>query len=187
MNGLSSLTGAPEIRKTIGFTMGHERGFYWRLTARENLEFFATLYDLDRSETRKKIGEAARIFGMEEYLDRNYQTLSTGMRQRVALARSFLNDATLLLADEPTRGLDSLARKELRGLFRKLVTEHGKTVILATHDLVEAGEIADQIGILHRGRLVKTVTPHELNLSAHRENLENLFSELCREKGDRSP
>lgn len=180
INGRSSLTDASKIRQTLGFTMGHDWGFYWRLTARENLEFFATLYDLSRSETKKKIGEASQLFGMEEYLDRSYQTLSTGMRQRVALARSFLNGATLLLADEPARSLDPLARKELRGLFRKLAKGHGKTVVLATHDLNEAGEVADQIGILHRGRLVKTVTPHELRQSGNQENLENLFAELCR-------
>ena len=178
---LRASAGRIERRGRVGM-VGHASMLYDALTARENLEFFATLYDLSRSETKEKIGEASRLFGMGEYLDRSYQTLSTGMRQRVALARSFLNGASLLLADEPTRSLDLLARKELRGLFRKLVSEHGKTVVLATHDLVEAGEIADQIGILHRGRLVKTVTPHELNLSTNRENLENLFSELCQDE-----
>lgn len=180
IHGYSSLTDASKIRERVAFTMGHEGGFYWRLTARENLEFFATLYDLNRSETKRKIEEASQLFGMEEYLDRSYQTLSTGMRQRVALARSFLNGATLLLADEPTKSLDPLARKELRVLFQKLATEHGKTVVLATHDLNEASEIADQIGILHQGRLVKTVTPTELNPSGNQESLENLFSQLCR-------
>lgn len=180
INGHSALTDSSKIRQTLGFTMGHDRGFYFRLTARENLEFFATLYDLNRHETKRKIEEASRLLGMEGCLDRSYQTLSTGMRQRVALARSFLNGATLLLADEPTRSLDPLARKDLRGIFRKLAKEHGKTVVLATHDLNEAGEIADQIGILHRGRLVKTVTLNELNQSGNQESLENLFSELCR-------
>lgn len=179
VNGCSSLKDASKIRETVAFTMGYERGFYWRLTARENLEFFATLYDLSRSRTREKIGEASRLFGMEEYLDRSYQALSTGMRQRVALARSFLNGASLLLADEPTRSLDPLARRELRVLFRKLATEHGKTIVLATHDLNEAGEIADQIGFLHRGRLMKTLAPHELPPSGSQESLEGLFSQLC--------
>jgi ABC-type multidrug transport system ATPase subunit len=148
------LPGQEERVKTrISFAMGDERSFYWRLTARQNLMFFAALYDLSPRQSEQKIAELGDVFSLKDYLDRPYEELSSGIRQRLAIARSFLNDAALLLADEPTRSLDAAARNALHGLLQKLVREHGKTILFTTHNFEEARRVADTVGILNQGRL----------------------------------
>jgi len=170
------------IRRLVSFAMGRERSFYWRLTCRQNLEFFAALYELSARKAQTKIHELARIFGLEAALDRPYEQLSTGTRQRLGLARSFLNGAAVLLADEPTRSLDPLSKQHLKTLMRTVSREWGKTIVLTTHDLHEAEELADTIGILHRGQLRAVGTANELRSLNGGGSLESLFGHLCEEE-----
>ena len=180
VHGYSCTSHAHQVRRLMSFAMGEERSFYWRLTPRQNLEFFATLYNLSRKEASRKIHELAETFGIETFLDRPYEQLSTGTRQRLGLVRSFLNDASVLLADEPTRSLDPLSRSELKRLLKRLSREWRKTVLLTTHDLHEAEELADRIGILHQGQLLKVGTPEELRSLNQQGDLEAVFAEFCR-------
>ena len=183
VNGFSLSRDPNRIRQSVSLALGEERSFYWRLTARQNLEFFAALYDLSSQETRKKIDELAQTLDFRSSLDRIYQELSSGLRQRLVLARSFLNGASVLLVDEPTRSLDPLAKIELRRLLRQFSREWGKTILFTTHDLREAQTTADRIAILHQGRLVQTQTHSGPLEELPSLKLETLFAELCRSKG----
>ena len=143
------------VRRRIGFALAEERSFYWRLTARQNLRFFAALADIERRATLRRIEEVAALMVLEAELDKPFRDLSTGMRQRMALARALLHDPQVLLVDEPTRGLDPGAAQRTRRFIRhQLVEQMGKTVLLATHNLEEARQVADRVAFLKNGILV---------------------------------
>lgn len=142
-----------QVKKLISLMAGDERSFYWRLTGRQNLNFFAALYNLFGKEARQKIEEAAALFGLEA-LDRRYQEYSTGTKHRLALARSFLNGAKIIFMDEPTRSLDPNAAFQLRELVKKKVRDGVlKTVFFTTHQTEEAQGLADRMAILEKGKI----------------------------------
>ena len=186
IHGFHHIRHPVRIRRSMSFAMGQEWSFYSRLTCRQNLQFFAALYELSPRETRSKIDEVARIFGLEASLDRPYEQLSAGTRQRLGLARGFLNGAAVLLADEPARSLDPASKQELKGLIRRLSREWGKTIVLTTHDPREAADVADTIGILSRGRLRGVGTAEELRSWSRQDSLESLFAHLQREEASRA-
>lgn len=173
--------GSARIEGPVSLTLSEGRSFYMRLTPRQNLEFFAALYGLSGPQARERIRRTAEQMGFTPSLDRPYEQLSTGTRQRVAIARSFLNEAPVLLLDEPTRGLDPLAKRELRGFLKQLSRERGRTLLLATHDLSEAAELADRIGVLHEGRLLKVERREAFCPNGSgKEGLETALAALCR-------
>lgn len=179
VQGYSTVSHARQVRHSVGFATGDARSFYGRLTARQNLAFFATLHELSRGQARQAIDELSGLFGFDTSLDRPYEELSTGMRQRLGLARSLLNGASILLADEPTRSLDPLCKEELKGLLRRLARERGKTVVFTTHDLHEAAQLADAIGVLHEGRLMEILPAARLRPSPQARSLESVFFAIC--------
>jgi ABC-2 type transport system ATP-binding protein len=146
---------ARRIRSLVGFMLGDERSFYWRLTARQNLRFFAALQGLAGQASRARIGALSEMLSLQAELDKPFRDLSTGMRQRLALARALLHGPRVLLVDEPTRGLDPGAAQRIRTL---LVDTLGKqlhtTVLLATHNLEEARTLCDRVAFLKEGRIV---------------------------------
>ena len=145
---------ADRVRRLVGYVSGDERSFYWRLTGRQNLEFFAAFAGLPRPTTRARIDALAVRLGLDA-LDRRFATYSTGMRHRLAIARALLCEPAVVLLDEPTRSLDPLARADVHRLIRsELLETRGCTIVLATHDLPEAQTLCDRLAILHRGRLV---------------------------------
>jgi ABC-2 type transport system ATP-binding protein len=145
---------APEAaRQSLGFLLADERSWYWRLTGRHNLEFFAALYGLDRPAARRRTGELLEELGLGEAADRSFGDYSSGMRLRLSLGRALLAEPPVLLLDEPTRSLDPIATKQFRDLARGAVTERGSAVLLATHDLHEAAELADSVVVLEGGRV----------------------------------
>jgi len=144
----------PQVRELLGYALCEERSFYWRLNGRQNLKFFASLYDLAGRERDERVAEAIERVGMTEHADRPFRDLSVGMKQRLALARGLLNRPRILLVDEPTRSLDPGAAAALRRHLREdLVQGLGVTMILATHDLIEAREVSDAILLLEEGRV----------------------------------
>lgn len=145
----------PKLRRTFGLVTGEERSFYWRLTGRQNLEFFAAFYGLTRREHRKRIEELALLFRLEEALDQPFFTYSAGMKQRLGLCRGLLGNPPILLLDEPTRSLDPVAAEEWRHfLLGILLEKEKKTVLYTTHHLEEAQHFSSRIGILYRGQIV---------------------------------
>ena len=168
--GFDATREAYRTKLLLGLLIPEERSFYWRLTARENLEFYATLYNLSKKEAKKRIEELMHFLDMSE-LDRRYQECSTGMKQKLAIARSILNFPRIVLMDEPTRSLDPGAAARFRAFIKKkLVKEKGCTVIMATHQTDEAEEIADRIGIIDKGRIVAGGSLDELRSKINEEN-----------------
>jgi ABC-2 type transport system ATP-binding protein len=142
------------VKRAIGYALNDERGFYWRLTGRQNLEFFGALHGLRGGAGARRIEEVLRLTGLEAAADNRFNAYSTGMRQMLAFARALLADAGVLLVDEPTRSLDPLAADRVRSFLRReLVEAGGKTVFWATHDLAEAAAYAHEVAIISRGRV----------------------------------
>lgn len=141
-----------EIRRRIGFSTGEERSVYWRLTARQNLNFAAALYRLPDAGLR--VESALRWAGLLDSADRPVSGFSQGMARRLGLARSMLHEPSVLLLDEPTRSVDPAARDELHRTMCAL-REAGTTILLTTHDLAEAASLCDEINVLHAGSVVR--------------------------------
>ncbi len=152
-----------EIRRIVSLGAGDERSLYWRLTGRQNLEFFATLYNLPPALARQRIDEVLCQVGLQDAADQRFQTYSTGMRQRLTIARALLTQPQILFLDEPTRSLDPTATRKLHELIREhLVGELGITVFFTTHRLEEAEKLCDRIAIMDMGRILACGTMDEL-------------------------
>ncbi|HOU11964.1 MAG TPA: ABC transporter ATP-binding protein/permease [Anaerolineae bacterium] len=139
------------IKAMIGLMTCNERSFYPRLSGRENLRFYAGLLNLSPAATAQRIEELADLLDLREFLDKRYDLYSLGMKHRLALARSLLNRPTLLFLDEPTRSLDPLAAARFREALFTLARREGCTIFLVTHDLNEAVELCDRVGVMVRG------------------------------------
>ena len=159
------------IKASIGLVTSDERSFYWRLTGRQNLEFFASLHNLAPGRIPEGVEEALQQVGLQEMANRRFQTYSSGMRQRLSIARALLNRPSLLFLDEPTKGLDPTATRRLHDLIRDLSGQSGRrdgiTVFLTTHYLEEARQLCDRIAIMHRGRIQACGSLPELRQALH--------------------
>ena len=151
------------VRASVGFVSSEERSFYWRLTGRENLRFFGRLYDVPGSRLGARCAELLEQMELTDEADRRFGDYSSGMKQRLALARALLHDPHVLIMDEPTRSLDPVAAQHLRRFVRDdLNARQGKTILLATHNLDEAESLSHRIAILHRGRVLRCGTLAEI-------------------------
>ena len=149
---------AKSIRTQIGFVFGGERGLYTRLSAIDNLRYFASLYHLDPSETKRRIPYLLDLVGLNGRGEEKVEGYSRGMKQRVHLARMLLHDPQLLFLDEPTMGLDPVGAREIRQVVRHLQAEK-KTVLLTTHYMFEADDLCDRIAVISQGRIIALDTP----------------------------
>ena len=165
--GHDLVTDARAIRRRLGAVLSGERSLYWKLTARENLEYFAALYHVPPAETKDRITEILETVHLTDRADDYVEKFSTGMRQRLVLARALLPAPALLLLDEPTVGLDPQAARDLRERVVQL-REEGRTVLLTTHYMEEADQLCDRIAIVDHGRIVALDMPEGLkrNLTA---------------------
>ena len=155
---------ARAIRRRLGAVLAGERSLYWKLTARENLEYFAALYHVPPAETAPRIVEILETVHLTDRADDYVEKFSTGMRQRLVLARALLPAPALLLLDEPTVGLDPQAARDLRERVLQLRDE-GRTVLLTTHYMEEADQLCDRIAIVDHGLVVALDTPDGLKRS----------------------
>lgn len=171
VNGYNIFHEEENIKRSIGLVTGEERSFYWRLSGRRNLQFFATLHNMSPFQIQKRINSILEILGLQEKTDDLFYTYSTGIKQELALARGLINDPQILFIDEPTRSLDPVAARNIRKLIQeKLVKEQGKTVFLATHNLEEAQQICDRLAIIDRGRILSLGTPSEIRTTVSKED-----------------
>ncbi len=163
VNGYEITKDSGKVRRSIGFITADERSFYWRLTGRRNLKFFASLHNFYSEDAEERIDELLSLVGLEERADDRFLSYSAGMKQRMAIARGLLNDPEVVFMDEPTRALDPGAAQHLRGFIRdRIVGDEGKTVFLSTHHLPEAEELCDRIAIIDEGRIRVVGTLDEL-------------------------
>ena len=159
--GLDPWTQGEELRRRTG-VLTENAGLDERFTALENLEFVGRLRGMREAEARARGGELLERFGMAHRADVKVQGFSTGQRKRVALARALLHDPDLLFLDEPTSGLDPAATRDVVDLIGSLAADHGRTVVLCTHFLGEAGKLASRMAVLFRGVLHAFGTPDDL-------------------------
>jgi ABC-2 type transport system ATP-binding protein len=167
-------TQGDEARRLISY-VPDQPFVYDKLTGREFLEFIAEVYGMEPSHAARRMDEVVELFHLAEFVDELTERYSHGMRQRTVFAAALLHEPKLLIADEPTVGLDPKSIRELKVLLRRLA-DAGTTVFLSTHTLDIAQELADRIGIIHRGRLIGCGTLGELRAkAAHDGSLEDVF------------
>ena len=149
------------VRRLIGVVLGGDRGLYWRLTGRENLEYWAALYNVPAPTARTRVSELLETVGLADRADYLVEGYSRGMKQRLHLARGLVADARVLFLDEPTTGMDPIASREFRSLVENLRSE-GRTVLLTTHDMAEAESVCDRVTLIDRGKVLAVETPRSL-------------------------
>lgn len=159
--GLDAVKQHEQLRPRIGVVFGGERSLYWRLSARDNLTFFADLYRVPRATQKKIIPALLEQAGLSEVADRRVETFSKGMKQRLTIIRGLVNSPEVLFLDEPTIGLDPVGAHELRQLVANLARQ-GTTVILTTHYMAEAEVLCDRIGVIKNGKLAALDSPAKL-------------------------
>ncbi|SER01902.1 ABC transporter ATP-binding protein [Piscibacillus halophilus] len=173
-----------DIKKKIGVLFGGETGLYDRLTARENLEYFASLYNLSKHETKVRIDELTKMFGMRDYLDRKVDGFSKGMRQKLAISRTLIHEPDIILFDEPTTGLDITAANVFRQLVHQL-KQQGKTIIFSSHIMEEVQMLCDSVAMIHKGELIYHGNIEKLYEEENNEDLNYIFmSKLVRGGSD---
>ncbi len=167
------------VRRQLGYHAGSDIGFYPRLTGRENLRFFGRLNHLSNANAAQRIAHLAQLFHLEEALERQVRTLSSGTVQRLSLARALLHQPRVLLLDEPTRSLDAIAASEFRRFLKSEVLRRGDTSLLfASHTLPEVEQLADRIAVIDAGRLLACDTLAALKRSTGTATLEDAFMHL---------
>jgi len=149
------------VRKQIGYVFGGDRGLYERLSAYDNLRYFAELYAVDPHRQRARITELLELVGLEGREKERVEGYSRGMRQRLHIARGLLHDPSVVFLDEPTIGVDPVGARELRSMIGGLKAA-GKTVLLTTHYMFEADALCDRIAVVARGKIVAEGTPRDL-------------------------
>jgi ABC-2 type transport system ATP-binding protein len=151
-------------KQRVGLCTSEERSFYFRLSARANLEFFGALLGLRGRVLAQRIKEVSALVDLSDDLDMRFDSYSSGMRQRLTVARALMGDPDVVLLDEPTRAVDPVHAEEIRRIIRhELVIRRGKTVVLATNLLDEAWRLCDRVAVINKGRLVAVGEPRSLD------------------------
>ena len=156
-------------------------GVYDRLTGRENLAYFGKLYNMSEDAITKRINELGKTLEMEWFLDRPSGGYSTGMKQKIAIARSVIHDPEILIFDEPTTGLDVLASQTVLQ-FMTNAKSKGKTVIFSTHQMIDAQRLCDRIAIFNNGEILTIETVAEAMKQTHTKDLEEAFLKMINHK-----
>jgi len=159
--GFSVAKEQQKVRANLGVMLTGERTLYWKLTGRENLEYFAALYHMESSYTRNRIEELLTLVGLKEREDTLVENYSTGMRIRLSFAKALLNEAPVLLFDEPTASLDPQSSHLIRDIIRDLKKD-GYAILLTTHNMKEADILSDRVAIIDHGKIVSLGPPSEL-------------------------
>ena len=159
--GLDIVKGVKQIRPRIGLVFGGERGLYWRLSGRDNLQYFADLYNVPPEVAKKRIPELLELVGLADRANERIEGYSRGMKQRLHIARGLIHDPELFFLDEPTIGLDPLAARDLREVIRGL-HQAGKTILLTSHYMFEVDALCGRVAVLNKGKILVVDTPSAL-------------------------
>ncbi|MFL5803325.1 MAG: ATP-binding cassette domain-containing protein [Roseiflexaceae bacterium] len=164
INGYDIVRQANLVRQHLGAMLTGERSIYWKLTGRENLEYFAALYHIPPLIARRRVAELLERLDLASRADELVERYSSGMKQRIAIAKALLANPPVLLLDEPTIGLDPQSARNLRELILEIKREE-RTILLTTHYMEEADLLCDRVGIIDQGRIIALDTPGNLKLS----------------------
>jgi ABC-2 type transport system ATP-binding protein len=163
VRGSDSVTHDEQVRRQIGLATAEERSFYWRLTGEQNLLFFARLHGLSDRIANQRISELFAQLELGEVARRRFGEMSTGNKQRLAVARALLSSPPVLLLDEPTRSLDPLAAARMREMISSLARKDPPvTILLTSHNLAEVETLCERVAIISRGRIRAIDTPQHL-------------------------
>jgi sodium transport system ATP-binding protein len=165
-----------KVRAKVGF-LSTATALYGRLTAAEMVEYFARLYGLDEATIARREAELFERLEMGNYRDRRCDKLSTGMKQKVSIARTLIHDPPVMIFDEPTLGLDVMAARTIVQFIRECRAQ-GKTVVLSTHVMSEVEKLCDSIGVIHGGRLLAEGSLAELRARYGAQDMEDIFVEI---------
>jgi sodium transport system ATP-binding protein len=165
-----------KVRSCVGF-LSTATALYGRLSAQEMVEYFGRLHGVEENTLRQRINAIFERLEMNDFRDRRCENLSTGMKQKVSIARTLVHDPSVMIFDEPTVGLDVMAARTIIGFIRDC-RDRGKTVIFSTHVMSEVEKLCDSIGIIHNGRLLAEGTLADLRQRFSLENLEDIFVEV---------
>jgi ABC-2 type transport system ATP-binding protein len=156
--GLDVVTDTAAVRRTIGIVFGGERGLYNRLTARQNLLYWSSLFHMRTRDAKPRVEQLLKRTGLADRADERVETYSRGMKQRLHLARGLIHDPKVVILDEPTVGMDPVAAHDFRALVRQLRAD-GRTLLLTTHDMAEAEAVCDRVSLIDEGKLLGTEQP----------------------------
>jgi sodium transport system ATP-binding protein len=168
------------VRRNVGF-LSTATALYGRLTAREMVEYFGRLNGMDGEPLRHAVDELFHILKIDEFSDRQCDHLSTGMKQKVSIARTLIHDPPVMIFDEPTAGLDVMTARTILEFVRSC-RSRGKTVVFSTHIMSEAAKLCDRIGIIHNGSILAEGTLNELQSRYDEPDLEEIFVQVTGEE-----
>ena len=154
IDGIDAVKDPMSAKQRVNIITGGERNIYWRLTAKENLQYFGRLYGIKEKKLDDRINEVLKVVDLINEKDVPVERFSKGMKQRLQIARGLINDPDYLFLDEPTLGLDVIIAKEVRKYIKKLAIENGKGILLTTHYISEAEQLCDYIYIINQGNIV---------------------------------
>jgi len=177
--GLDVEKNPDEVRRIISY-LPEEAGAYKNLSGMEYLEFMAAFYFTNREEAKKSIREAAEISGLGERLKDKVKTYSKGMTRRLLIARALMMKPRLVILDEPTSGLDIMHARHIRRIIQNYVKEHGVTVLLSSHNMLEVEFLCSRVALMNEGRILIEGTPSEIISRYGVDNLEEAFMEATR-------
>lgn len=174
VSGLDVVRDAAEVRKIITY-LPEEAGAYRNLSGWEYLEFMAKFRTESKKETHEMVQEAAEICGLGERLKDRAKTYSKGMKRRLLVARALMTKPKLAILDEPTSGLDVMHSYHVREIIKRYVKEHGVTMLLSSHNMLEVEHLCDQVALVNKGKVVAEGRPQELKDKFGSANLEEVF------------
>lgn len=180
--GFSVIKEPNEVRRRIGILFGGDVGLYSRLTARENIAYFGSMYGMDRTAIEHRIKRLSQMLEMDSFLDRRVGPFSRGMKQKVAIARTLVHDPQVILLDEPTTGLDVTAANMFRQMIGTLQAE-GKTILFSSHNMGEIDKLCRRIALIHKGRLQYAGTLQKLREQYGMQDLDDLFMTVVEGSG----
>lgn len=183
INGYDIEKEAGKVRGEIGILFGGEVGLYDRLTARENIKYFAELNGMSDEEISTSISKLVDVLEMGDYIDRRVGKFSRGMKQKVAIARAIVHNPSVMLFDEPTAGLDVSAARIVQDFIIKC-KEEKRAIIFSSHSMQEVERLCDRVVIIHKGKILEQGTIEELKVKYNNTNLEEVFMLLVGDKNE---
>ena len=177
--GFDVVENAAEVRKIISY-LPEEAGAYRYLSGWEYLEFMAKFHTKNKDEAREMVNEAAEISGLGERLKDKTKAYSKGMKRRLLVARALMVKPKLAILDEPTSGLDVIHAYHVRDIIKNYVKEHGVTVLLSSHNMLEVEHLCGRVALVNKGKLVAEGEPQELKEKFESENLEEVFAKVVK-------
>lgn len=177
INGYDASKEPYKVRGEIGILFGGDVGLYDRLTARENMMYFAKLNGMSDEEAKTSIANLSNQLEMQDYMDKRVGKFSRGMKQKVSIARSIVHNPSVVLFDEPTTGLDVSAARIVQEFILNCKKQN-KAVVFSSHSMAEVEKLCDRVVIIHKGKLIEQGTIEELKEKYNNSNLEEVFVSL---------